>query len=42
MADEQQTLPASGGSDGSLMGTLASWGGSAWAAASAAATSVSR
>lgn len=34
-------LPASG-SDGSLMGTLASWGGSAWAAASAAATSVSR
>lgn len=41
MADEKTTLPASGGSDGSLMGTLASWGGSAWAAASAAATSVS-
>lgn len=28
--------------DASLMGTLASWGGSAWAAASAAASSVSR
>ena len=42
MADEKTSLPSSGGSDSSLMGTLASWGGSAWAAASAAATSVSR
>ena len=42
MADEKTSLPSSGGSDSSLMGTLASWGGSAWAAASAAAPSVSR